>query len=87
MYIENTSGKNVGISCDNMSINGFMVTPFFSSTVYDGKKAVTDITIMSSDLEKNGIESVEDIEVNFHIYDADSYSTICATGAIAFTAN
>lgn len=85
LYIENTSGKNVGINCDNMSVNGFMVTPFFSSTVYDGKKAVADITIMSTDLEENGIESVEDIEVNFHIYDADRYNTICDTGAIAFS--
>lgn len=84
LYIENNSGRNVGISCDNMSINDFMVSPLFSSTVYDGKKAVDDITIFSSDLENNGIESVDTIEVNFHIYDADSYNTICDTGAISF---
>lgn len=84
LYIENTSGQNVGISCDNMSINGFMVTPFFSSTVYDRKKSYDDITIFSSDLEENNIDSVEDIELNFHIYDSDSYSTICDTGAISF---
>lgn len=86
LYIENTSGRNVGINCDNMSINGYMVTPFFSSTIYDGKKTVDDITILSSDLEENSIETVEDIEVNFHIYDADSYSTIEDTGAISFSA-
>lgn len=86
LYIENTSGRNVGINCDNMSINGYMVTPFFSSTIYDGKKTVDDITILSSDLEENRIETVEDIEVNFHIYDADSYSTIEDTGAISFSA-
>lgn len=85
LYIENNSGKNVGISCDNMSINGFMVTPFFSSTVYNEKMAIDDITIMSSDLETNGIESVDDIELTFHIYDADSYSTICDTDAISFS--
>lgn len=84
LYIENNSGRNIGVNCDNMSINGFMVTPFFSSTIYDGKKAYDDITIMSSDLEENDIESVENIEVNFHIYDSDSYSTICDTGAISF---
>ncbi|HOO80304.1 MAG TPA: hypothetical protein PLQ04_07945, partial [Lachnospiraceae bacterium] len=44
LYIENNSGKNAIIQCDDMSINGFMVTPFFSSTVYDGKKAIDDIT-------------------------------------------
>lgn len=86
LFIENTSGKNVGISCDNMSINGFMVSPVFSSTVYDGKIALDDITIFSTDLENNGIESVDDIELTFHIYDADSYSTICDTDAISFSA-
>lgn len=86
LYIENTSGRNIGVSCDNMSINGYMVTPYFSSTVYDGKKALDDITIMSSDLEQNGIESVDELEVNFHIYDADSYETITDTGAITFLA-
>ena len=38
LYIENTSGQNVGINVDNMSINGYMMTPLFSTTVYDGKK-------------------------------------------------
>ncbi len=84
LYIENTSGQNVGINCDNMSINGFMVTPFLSSTVYAGKKAVDDITIMSSDLENNGIKSVNDIELSFNIYDVDSYQTISTSGPISF---
>lgn len=85
LYIENESGKNVGISCEDMSINGFMVSPLFSSTVYDGKKALDDITIFSSDLEENGIEKVEDIELNFHVYNANSYDTLFDTGAITFS--
>lgn len=87
LYIENTSGKNVGISCEDMSINGFMVTPVFSATVYDGKKALDEITIMSSDLEANGITSVDDIELNFHVYDETSYETLFDTGAISFSVN
>ena len=82
--IENKSGKNVGINCDNMSINGFMVTPYFSSTVYDGKMAISDITIMSSDLEDNKIEKIEDLEVIFNIYDIETYDTIIQTNPISF---
>ena len=77
-------GKNIGINCDNVSVNGFMVTPV-SSTVYDGKMAIDDITIFSSDLEANGITSVDTIELTFHIYDADSYDTIAVTEPITFT--
>ena len=86
LYTENTSGKNVGISVDDMSINGFMMSPFFSTTVYDGKKSIDEITVFSSDLEANGIESIEDVELKFHIYDANSYSTIADSDTITFTA-
>ena len=51
LYCENNSGQNVGISVDDMSINGFMMSPFFSTTVYNGKKSIDDITIFSQDLE------------------------------------
>ena len=62
------------------------MSPYFSTTVYDGKKAIDDITVFSSELEENGIESIEDVELKFHIYDADSYSTITDTDPITFSA-
>ena len=87
LYLENTSGKNVSVSCENMSINGFMVTPYFTSTIYDGKMAIDEITILSTDLEENGIEAVEELELAFHIYDPDTYRTIVDTDPIVFSAN
>ena len=86
LYCENTSGKNVGISVDDMSINGFMMSPFFSTTIYDGKKTLDDITVFSNDLEENGIETIEEVELKFHIYDADSFSTIADSEPITFSA-
>lgn len=86
LYCENNSGKNVGISVEEMSINGFMIDPVFTTTVYDEKMSLDDITIFSSDLEENGIESIEEVELKFHIYDADSYSTIAESDAITFSA-
>lgn len=86
LYIENTSGRNVGINVDDLSINGFMMTPYFSTTVYDGKKCVDDITILSSDLENNGITSIDEVELKFHIYDNDSYETIADSDPITFSA-
>lgn len=86
LYVENSSGSNVGVRCDNMSINGFMMTPYFSSNVYDGKKAIDDITIMSSELETNGIESIDEIELQFNIYNVDTYDTIADSDPITFSA-
>ncbi len=86
LYIENTSGRNVTVHCDDLSINGFMITPYFSSTIYDGKKAIDDITLLSSELEQNGITSIDDIELKFRIVDSESYSTIKETDVISFSA-
>ena len=85
LYCENNSGKNIVISVDEMSINGFMMNPLYSTTVYDGKMSIDDVTIFSSDLEENGIENIEEVELKFHIYDADSYSTIDDSDAITFS--
>lgn len=85
LFMQNDSGKNVGISCDNMSVNGFMVTPLFSCTVYNGKMAIDDITLLSSELEENGITEVEEVELIFHIFDADSYMTITDSAPITFS--
>ena len=86
LYCENNSGRDISIHVDDMSINGFMMTPYFASTVYDGKKAIDDITVMSSDLENNGIKSIDDVELKFRITDNDSYDTIDESDTIIFSA-
>jgi hypothetical protein len=63
-----------------------MFTPYFSTTVYDGKKCIDDITIMSSELEENGIESIDEVELKFRIYNSDSYETIAESDPITFSA-
>lgn len=85
LYIENNSGRNISVTCEDMSINGFMMTPLFSCTVYDGKKAIDEITLLSSELEENGIKEVEEVELKFHFYDPDTFSTISDTQPITFS--
>lgn len=86
LYCENTTGRNIGISVEEMSINGFMTDPFFATTVYAGKMSLDEITIFSSDLEENGIEEIKDVELKFHIYDEDTYDTIADSNPITFSA-
>ena len=76
----------MSISVEELSINGFMMNPVFSTTVYEGKMALNEITIFSSDLEENGIETIEEVELKFHIYDAESYRTIADSEPIIFSA-
>lgn len=73
-------------NADGIRINGFMMEPLFTTTVYDGKMALEDIAIFSEDLVANGIETIEDVELRFHIYDAESYEAIADSEAVTFSA-
>ncbi len=81
----NNSEKNASIHVDDMSINGFMVDGLFSATVYAGKKQIDDITLMSSDLDSNGITSVDDVELVFRVSDPDTYDNIFTSDAVSFS--
>jgi hypothetical protein len=87
LYIENNSGQNIVVQIENFSINGYMMDPLFSATVYNGKKCVSDITILSSDLEDNDIDKIEDVELQFDILNADTFDTIVTTDPITFKVN
>ena len=86
LYCENSSGRNVCISVEDMSVNGFMMDPAFAANVYDGKKAIQEITLFSSDLEANGITSIEEVELKFNIFDLKTYETVAETDPITFSA-
>ena len=85
LFIENNYGEDIIVQSDNMSINGFIVTPFFSCTVKNGRMALSDIAIMSTYLEENNITSVDDIELVFNIINPDTYQTIVETDPITFS--
>ena len=85
LYLENNTPQNICVQCDDMSVNGYMVTPYFSSTIYSGKKAIDEITLMQSDLDDNGITSVDEVELTFRIINPDNYMDISETGPITFS--
>ena len=84
LYIENNSGQNINIHCDDVAINGYMVTALCSQEVYAGKKAISDIKLLSSDLDSNGITSIDEIETEFRITN-DNYEEIANSGKVKFS--
>jgi len=85
LYIENNTDNNVTIQVRDVSVNGFMVGTIFSCDVLAGKKAFDDITFMKSDLEKNSIKDINEVELLFHIFDANSWNTILDSEPITIT--
>ena len=84
VYIENNTDRNIVVTTDDLSVNGFMVTGFLYQSVRPGKKAIESIILSSSDLEDNGIESIEELSLSFEVYDEDSYHTIIKTDEMSF---
>ena len=84
LYIENNSNQTYNISCDDLSINGFMVTDYFSCTILPGKKAVDEIGLSASSLEENGIEKIEQAELKFKITNPDNYKEHYESHVVSF---
>jgi len=87
LYMENNSSQKITVQTRNFSVNGFMMTPLFSKTVCSGRMAMGEITLLSNEMEENGIETVEEVELSFHIYDDKTYNTVVDTDPITFTVN
>ena len=72
-YISNNTGKNLLITWDEVSVNGFMVNPFWALSVAAGMQAYTEIIFYRSDLEEQDIEVVQDIEFRLQASDSDDW--------------
>lgn len=86
LYVENNTGRDIVVSCEDLSVNGFMVDAWFYSDIIAGKKAVDEITLFSSAMEENDITSIDEIEVFFTALDSNTYATIFESDAITFSA-
>lgn len=82
LYIENKTEDNITVQVRDSSVNGFMLDSIFSPEISGGKKAISAITFMSSDIEENGITEFENIETSFHIFYTESWDTIMDTEPI-----
>ena len=84
LYVENNSNKNIIVQCDDVSVNGYMVSALMSTDVYAGKKSFDDITLLNSDLEANGITSIDTIETSFKVLD-ENFNEIANSGKVKFS--
>ena len=85
LFIENSRDKAFTVQARDVSVNGYMIDASLSEDVYPGKKSITALTFFSTDLEKNDIESFEEVELSFHVFDTDEWETIVDTEKYTLT--
>lgn len=80
--IENNSQKAATIQARNVSVNGVMTEPTFSSDVMPGKKAKDGIEFMEDEIEGG---EIKELEFNFIIVDMDNFETVAESELISIS--
>lgn len=75
VYMENKTDRNLMYAWDMVSVNDYMIDPFWAMSVTAGKKACSEVTFFRSDLEENNIEEVSDIEFTLIVSDYDDWES------------
>ena len=84
LYVENNKSTDIGVSCESLSVNGFMVSTLFTETLFPGPYTVSDLELFKSSLEENGITAVESISFELKFYSKQTYQTLFKTGEITY---
>lgn len=74
VFLENKTDKTLTFSVDEVSVNGYMIDPFWADEVAGGKKSNTEISWFEDDLKENGVETIEDIEMRVYVHDSEDWS-------------
>lgn len=83
VLIENNTAQNLTVQTRSASVNGYMTDTSISEDIAPGKKANSEISFSSSDLEQCGIETIADMEFSFHIFDSETWDTYLDTALIS----
>lgn len=74
LYLENKSDSSVMFYVEDVSVNGYMIDPFWARSVSAGNVAFSDMSFSTSAFEENNIETDEDIELTIRAYNYEDYS-------------
>jgi len=74
VYLVNKTDKELMFAADDVSVNGFMADPFWACSLGGEKVCFTSMSWSNSVFEENGIETVEDIEMNLRACDANDWN-------------
>ena len=82
LYLENKSEKNLMLTADEVSVNDYMLDPYYAEALYAGKSAFSTVAWFGDDLTNNDITEVEKIEFLLHVTDHDDWfadELVCET--------
>ena len=73
-YIENRHDVNLMFTWRDVSVNSYLIDPYFATVVAKDKREYGEITFSEWRMEELDFESIEEIEFSFVVYDEDDWS-------------
>lgn len=83
--VENNSNETIVVQARNTSVNNYMIDAIMSIDVAPGKKANGAMSFIDKYLADCGIDKIQTIEFNLHIFNDDTLDTISDTDLISLT--
>lgn len=74
LYLINKTDAEVMFSADECSVNGYMIDPFYATSVSAGKSKFSSMSWSNNALAENKITDITDIEFLFRVYNSDDFS-------------
>lgn len=84
-YIENDSDTDFHLMAPETYVNGVLLPSALFADVPAGKRSLEYLSLYNVDLEENGIEKIESIEVPFTIYEADKEDPLEVTEPLSIS--
>lgn len=85
LEIENRSKDDILIGFNDVAVNGYMMDPFWATTVTAGNKSRETVTWLDASCVENNIEDIETVEGYFSISNDDTWDKIVDTPTIRVT--
>ena len=82
VLIENDSASDISLSIDYCAVNGISTNAFISDSVTAGKKANSTIDLDSTDFANAGFTTIDDLQLQMHVYDPESYDALSTDTSI-----
>lgn len=76
LLVKNETGKDIVIQAENVSVNGYTITTFMYDTVYCDTVRFCGLELLSSELESNEIEEINEVTFTLKVIDPETYDTI-----------
>ena len=85
LRIQNLTHHDVTFSDSGSYVNGSMMMLGAYFNIASGKTQTNDLYIDKKNLEDAGIDKIEDITLNFDVFDSNSYATLTTIGPLSIS--